>query len=450
MAELISIAGKAVKSVTKLGATHCDVLVTNTRTLSADIEKGSVKQASMANDPGVAIRAFRNGSSGFAYCTGHDAKSIDRAASLAASQAKAGTPDSDFKGLPEKATPAKVGGLFEPKVADLGSDDVVGMVMELAAIAGDDKRIYSSNASVNISVCEVALANSNGIEMTQKMSSHDMVAESVAKDGSDMFSGFDFYSSRRFNADALREVGESAREHAIKGLSQTKIETGDYPVVMDPLALGFLLANAVGAGVNADSVQRKRSYLAGKLGKKIGASLFSVTDDPTIAWAVGSTAFDGEGTPARKKAVIDKGKLSSYLYDSYTAGKDSVRSTGNASRGGSAWSYRSPPSISTSNLVVHEGRSTFDQMVRETKNGVYLRATFDHPNLATGEFSGLMMESYMIDDGEIGPSIRQATIGVGLVDMFNSVDMVGKGHKDCFGVRTPAIRISKARIGGSA
>jgi len=282
------------------------------------------------------------------------------------------------------------------------------------------------------------------------MSSHDMVAESVAKDGPDMFSGFDFYSSRRFNADALQTVGKNAREHAVKGLSQTKIETGDYPVIIDPLALGFLLSSAIGAGVNADSVQRKRSYLAGKLGKKIGSGLFSVTDDPTLEWAVGSMSFDGEGTPSKRTAVIEKGKLSSYLYDSYTAGKDSVESTGNASRGGSVWSYRSPPSISISNLVVHEGRSGFDDMVGETKDGVYLRATFDHPNLATGEFSGLMMESYRIKGGELGPSIRQATIGVGLMDLFSRVDMVGKVHKDCFGVRAPPIRISKARIAGSA
>ena len=76
--------------------------------------------------------------------------------------------------------------------------------------------------------------------------------------------------------------------------------------------------------------------------------------------------------------------------------------------------------------------------------------TFDYPNLATGEFSGLMMESYRIDNGEIGPSIRQSTMGVGLLDMFSRIDMIGKEASDSFGVKTPPVRISRARIAGSA
>jgi predicted Zn-dependent protease len=88
-------------------------------------------------------------------------------------------------------------------------------------------------------------------------------------------------------------------------------------------------------------------------------------------------------------------------------------------------------------------------MCRESRDGVYLRITFDSPNLATGELSGLMMESFRIDKGELGPSIRQSTIGIGLLEMFSKIDMVGKEQRDAFGVRTPAIRVSSARIGGS-
>lgn len=76
--------------------------------------------------------------------------------------------------------------------------------------------------------------------------------------------------------------------------------------------------------------------------------------------------------------------------------------------------------------------------------------TFDNPNLATGEFSGLMMESYLIERGELGDTIRQATVGIGLVDMFSRIDMVGKESRSAFGVDTPAIRISSAKVGGSA
>jgi predicted Zn-dependent protease len=56
----------------------------------------------------------------------------------------------------------------------------------------------------------------------------------------------------------------------------------------------------------------------------------------------------------------------------------------------------------------------------------------------------------MIDNGEIGASVQQSTLGIGLIDMLSRIDMIGKKQRDAFGARVPPIRISKARIGGSA
>ena len=447
--DLEALAESVVKQVIKLGASDCDVVATDAEAITAEIEKSSMKQASAISDPGVGIRVFVKGCSGFSYCTGHDSKSVRRAAELAVSQARSGTPDGDFKGLPEASKPAKVAGLYEPKLAKLGHDDIVSMAIAVSDQAGADRRVTSVNAGVSIALGEVALANSNGFVGSQKLSALEVFAESVAKADDDMFSGVDGSWSRRYDAKMLDSVAETAREHAILGLRKTGIKTGDYPVVLDPMAAGFIFATALGGGANGESVQRKRSYLAGKLGQRIGSDIFSVRDDPTIAWANGSFAFDGEGVPARKKKVIEKGILKSYLHDSYSAGKDSIKSTGNSSRGGSIWTYRRPPSISSTNLVIERGDASLQEMIKDVAEGVYLRITYDYPNLATGEFSGLMMESYEIKKGELGPSIRQASIGIGLVELFTAIDLVGKESKDAYGVRTPAIRISKAKIAGS-
>jgi len=447
--DLGELAERTVGTVMRLGPDACDVLVSNSRQITAEIEKGSMKQASVVEDPGVAIRVFKHGSPGFAYCTGFDSQDIKRMAALAVSQASAGTPDIDFKGLPDARRPAKVGGMFEKKLAELEPDEAVSMAIELAEIAGRNKRVSSVNAGVSIGAGEVVLANSNGICSCQEMTTFEISAEAVAKSGSNMFSGVDGGWSRRYDGGMIESVGTAAREQAILGLSHSKIETGDMPVVIGPLALGFVLSSAIGGGANADSVQRKRSYLTGKLGTKIGSGILSVADDPTLRWGFGSYSFDGEGTPSSKRSVLDAGILRTYLHDSYTAGKESVQSTGNSSRGGGLWSFRRPPSISSSNLVVSQGNASLEEMIRETRNGVYLRVTYDYPNLATGELSGLMMESYKIEKGELGRSIRQATIGIGLLELFSRVDMVGRESRYAFGLQTPAIRVSKARIAGS-
>ncbi len=449
MKDLERIAERTAAAVTKLGASACDVLVVDARSISADIEKGSVKQANTMFDAGVAVRAFDRGCSGFAYCTGHDEKDIARTGAMAYSQACAGTPDPHFKGLLEASPPTPVGGLFDQGTFDMQAEEVVELLIQLAESAAGDDRVVSVNASTSVASGEFALANSNGFVHSQKMTSYDMMAEAVARSGEIMFSGIEFDAGRRFRRDAIDAVGGHAKEQAIQGLAQSKISSGDYPIIMDSMSIGYILGAAVGGGLNAENTQRNRSYLSGRLGERIGSELLSVRDDPTLEWAQGSYSFDGEGCPAKSKVLIDSGRVKSYLYDSYTAGKDSMQSTSNASRGGAIWSFRHPPEISPSNLVVKEGDSSLEEMIRETNKGVYLRLTFDRPNLATGEFSGLMMESYLIDGGEVGPSIRQATLGIGLMDMFSRIDMVGRESRDAFGVITPPVRISSARVAGS-
>jgi PmbA protein len=449
MVDMVSLAEKTVAKVMRLGVTDCDVMVSDARLMTAEIEKGSVKQASTLGDPGMSIRAYARGSMGFAYCTGHSASSVARAASLAAAMAKAGTPDKDFRGLPSRSKVGRLAGLYDRRVAETSPEQVVERVMDLAAIAGDDGRIYSVNAGVLVASSELALANSNGFSASQRMTSYDVFAEAVAKSGDAMFSGVEGMSGRRLDEGFIEFVGKAARESAVRGLRQTRVATGDYPVVIDPLGLAWILSNGIVGGANAESVQRGRSYLTGKKGSRIGSKQLTISEDPSIEWASGSTAFDGEGTPCVPKKIVEKGVLRTYLHDSYTAGKEGVESTGNSSRGGSVWSYRGPPGISMTNMVVGRGRSSLDEMVHETKDGVYLRLTMDYPNLATGELSGLMMESFRRVKGEMGPALKQSTIGISMFDLLSRIDMVGSKQRSAYGVMAPAVRISKARIAGS-
>ncbi|HIH02154.1 TPA: TldD/PmbA family protein, partial [Thermoplasmata archaeon] len=444
------LADRAVALLERSGSAVFDVLVVDNRSTTAEVEKSSMKQASSVADSGVAIRTFDRGSQGFAYCSGHEMSDVELAVSRAVSQSKAGIPDPDFKGLPEARQPLSHPTLYDSTVASIQPDEAVEMLLTLVEAAGAHEKVHSVNAGLGVTTCELAIRNSNGLAAEQRMTSFDVFTETVAKDGNVMFSGLDYASGRRLDRSVLDRVGRSACEHAVRGLVLKKIETGDLPVILDPLAGGYVFAQAVGGGSNAETVQRSRSYLSGKLGQRIAAENLSVVDDPTLEWAPGSTSFDGEGTPASVTPVIESGTLSSYLHDSYTAGKDSVSSTGNSSRGGAVWSYRHPPVISFSNLVVRRGDFTVDEMVRETNRGVYLRLTLDNPNLATGELSGLMMESFLIEKGELRENIRQATIGIGLIEMFSRIDMVGKDHRNAFGVEMPAVRISSARVGGSA
>src|SRR5579864_8649920 len=127
-------------------------------------------------------------------------------------------------------------------------------------------------------------------------------------------------------------VGKVAAERTLRRLGARKVKTQQIPVIFDPLVATSILEH-IFEGVNGDSVYRGASFLAGKLGQKIAASHVNVIDDGTMVGGFGTSPFDGEGIPTRRTTVIDKGVLSSYLLNSYTAKKLGLQTTGNASRG---------------------------------------------------------------------------------------------------------------------
>ena len=70
-------------------------------------------------------------------------------------------------------------------------------------------------------------------------------------------------------------------------------------------------------------------------------------------------------TPRGRTPLIEDGRLLAYLHDTYTARRGGAVSTGNAARAG----YRSPPSVSTSNLVVDPGELSLEELLERGRRG---------------------------------------------------------------------------------
>ncbi len=118
--------------------------------------------------------------------------------------------------------------------------------------------------------------------------------------------------------------------------------------------------------------------------------------------------------------------------------------------------YRGIPTIGVRNLVIAPGRGTVKDLISEVKNGILLRTTWDRPNIATGDFSGLIAEGYQIEDGEAKYAIRQTNIGINMVDLFNGIVAVAADSRQfqlpsrgphC--VISPSIMIEEAMISGA-
>ena len=106
------------------------------------------------------------------------------------------------------------------------------------------------------------------------------------------------------------------------------------------------------------------SVLENKIGELIGAEIVNIIDDPTINGLYGSYKYDSEGVLGKRKYIVKKGVLNSYLHSLETSSRMNLEeSTGNARAEG----YSSLPIIRMSNTFIEPGDWTLEEMLENLK-----------------------------------------------------------------------------------
>ncbi|GAI52158.1 unnamed protein product, partial [marine sediment metagenome] len=165
------------------------------------------------------------------------------------------------------------------------------------------------------------------------------------------------------------QVRELARRAAAL-LSAPQVKGGEYTVILDPILAGVFVHEAFGHLSESDFVyqnEQLRNIMA--LGRRFGARHLNIVDDATIPDLRGSYKYDDEGMPASKTYLIREGILEGRLHSRETAAKMGEPPTGNAR----AISYFFPPIVRMTNTFIEPGNSSFEDMLGDIKEGVYLK-----------------------------------------------------------------------------
>jgi PmbA protein len=213
-------------------------------------------------------------------------------------------------------------------------------------------------------------------------------------------------------------------------------------VILTPLAVSVVIGTGFGDAVNAEEVQQGRSYISDAIGSEIASGELHIVDDGLLKGGVGSRAFDAEGALSQRTQVLKGGVLRSLLHNSYTANKDRVPDTGNASRP----SYAGIPTISTTNFVIQPGRGKLEDLVSEVKKGVLCMNTYDRPNMTTGDLSAMVSEGFYIEDGELRKGLKNTLIGINMRDLLKRVNRVGADTRVTGRMVTPSVVVDSAKI----
>jgi len=250
-------------------------------------------------------------------------------------------------------------------------------------------------------------------------------------------------SRRRSALESPEAVGRKAAERALRKLGGRKMATCQVPVIFDPETAPTLVGHIFEA-VRGDAIYRSASFLTGKLNQRVAHERVTVLDDGLRPGGFGTRPFDGEGIPSGVTPVIEKGVLSNYLLNCYTARKLNMRTTGNASRG-----VAGPPSVGPKNFYLEPGPHTPEEIRKSVKSGFYVTELIGFGvNIVTGDYSRGAAGMW-IENGEFAYPVEEVTIAGNLADMLNHVEMVGSDLEFRGAIAAPTLLISGLTVAGT-
>ncbi len=419
-----ALAKKIVHRALQRGAKEAEVFLQVGRTADVRVRDGEIEDLTQATSKGLGLRVFVKHRQGFVWTSDFTLAALDTLIDRALALAQMSAPN-PLNGLPGKAELGrfpKVGPLFDPRVAKLPPDWKIKAALEMErVIKACDPRIKAiESISAGESVSEVYLASSAGVHGSYDGTSVYLYASPVATDGQQLQTG-SWYDAQRFLEDLAspESVAKTAVARAVRLLGARKVKSQRVPVVFDPTMAAGFVASIAGAA-SGDAVFKKSSFLAPKLGQRVGQQHLTLVDDGVRPRGLATSPFDGEGVPTRRTPIIEGGVLKAFLYDSFTARKAKTRSTGNASRG-----YQSLPGIGFNNLVLEPGQRTPEQLIKDLPTGFYVTTMLGRgANTVTGEYSR-GANGLWIENGELTRPVQEVTVAGNLVDMLEQLDEIG-------------------------
>jgi PmbA protein len=327
-------------------------------------------------------------------------------------------PDERFVSFPDKsiAPPMSKVVTVAPNLS-YTPNDMADVVSKVATMAG--KENLNASGAFRHDINTVAVANSVGVFQYGQNGKSELSLTIV---GEGEQSGYGVSFSPDPAIIDYQTAASSAIEKAKRNIDPVILDDGQYTVILEPAAVGQLLLFLSFLGMGGRTLLQRRSYLSGKTGELITGENITIADEADNP-AFGALLFDYEGVPKKRIVPIDGGKAGEGAFDTYYGGLMGVPSTGHSVQPNN--SFGPYPK----NLVMSPGNSTVDEMIASTEKGVlithfwYINYLNPMQTMITGTtFDG----TFLIENGKIGPAIKNMRTNQSILEAFSNVEMMSK------------------------
>jgi PmbA protein len=387
------------------------------------VHGGEVESLTSARTRGVGIRVLRDGRLGYCYAADLEPEVLRETLAEARGNATAATPD-DANVLPDPRPVTDLDGLYDPAFDDTDPERKVAtaIALEAAARAGDPRIKGVRMCQYGDGTRTAAIASTAGVRGSYRRCDAFVLVDALAEHDGSNASAFGLDYGRTLDSLDVETAGREAAVRAARLLGGRKPPSGKIAVVLDPFATASLLGVLAGA-LTAEAVQKGRSLFAERVGETLARDHVTLVDDGRRLDGTSAAPWDGEGVPTGRTTLIEGGVLQGWLHNTYTAARDGVASTGNATRGG----HKSPPGLGPSNLYLEPGAAPPAEIMRQAGTAFYCQQVMGLHSGAdpvSGDVS-VGAAGLMIRGGELAEPVREATIAGTILDLLANLRAVG-------------------------
>lgn len=414
------IAGRLVEAALAAGAEAADAIAITREQVSVGVAGRALEEAERAEGLDVGLRVLIGRRQATVAASDAREATVRELAGRAVTIARA-APEDPWCGLADPADLARGWDLAALDLED-PADPPGPAALEEAARAAEDAALAMQgitkveSAGAQWSRTHIALAASNGFSGDYARTLSAVSCSAIAGTGLGREREYAHESRSRWDALPGPEgIGRLAAERALAALSPRRPPAGRVPVMFDariaPGLIGHLAAAANGA-----SVARGASWLRGRMGEAVLPEGIDLIEDPTIPRGPASRPFDAEGLPARRRPLVEDGRLARWVLDCASARQLGLAFSGNARRGTGG-----PPTPGITNLRLTEGSRSRAELLGEMGTGLLVTSMIGASiNPTTGAYSR-GASGFWVEGGEIAYPVNEITVAGSLPDVLRTI-----------------------------
>ncbi len=420
---------KEFEKIFKLAENKVDeieIYLSKNNSFSVAIDKQEIEEFKYADSIGLGIRILKDGKIGYAYTEDLSDEAFEMIINEAIEGCKILEDIStlELNNYPSIQTKLDI---YNPELNDIDVNDKIAKAkkLEKLAVEADSRVVNVPRTLFGDGKNYVKIANSKGLNKESISNIAYAYVSVLVGNESEKRSGFEFSLNRNFDEIIPEKIAEIAVNKGLELLDAKNVVPGVYPIIFNNEMMAAMLSTFATI-FSSKSVQEGRSLLKGKIGDSIGGENINIYDDALHKDGNATRPFDSEGYPSQKTVLVEKGILKNFLYNTETAAKDNVKSTGNGSR-----SYKGNLSVNPSNLYIDQGKFSKKELYQKFPKVieiVSLQGLHSGANTISGDFS-LSGEGFLYENGIRQHSLKDFTVSGNFVEMLKDVIMIADDFK---------------------